>query len=68
MTQEQPGNTVFVKDTEAAKILSVGAQHLRNLRSEGKGPSFCRLGKWSIRYKISDLIAWAERGRVETNS
>ena len=68
MIKEQASNTVFVKDTEAAKILSVGAQHLRNLRSERKGPVFCRLGKWSIRYKVSDLIAWAEKGRVDTNS
>jgi len=67
MIQTQMSNPVFVKDVEAAKILSVGAQHLRNLRSEGKGPAFCKLGGgWSVRYKVDDLIKWAEQGRVET--
>ena len=68
MIQEKLSNPVFVKDVEAAKILSIGAQHLRNLRCEGKGPSYCRLGKWAVRYKVDDLVAWAEQGRVEPDA
>lgn len=60
-----PGTPVFVKDTEAAKILSIGPQHLRNLRCAGEGPAYCKLGKWAVRYKVDDLVKWAEQGKVD---
>ncbi len=72
MMNAQTVAPIYVKDKEAAQILGVGTQHLRNMRSPGKknprkitGPPFVKLGKFSIRYKIDDLIKWADRNRVE---
>ena len=49
---------------EAAAWLRLSPGHLMNMRSQGTGPDFCRLGK-SIRYSRTDLQAWVERGRIE---
>lgn len=54
----------YVKDVEAARILSLSPQHLRNMRSQNRGPSYVKLGAWSTRYKVADLEAWAEAGKV----
>lgn len=75
MMQAQPIAPIYVRDTEAAQILGVGTQHLRNMRCPGRknpkaitGPAFVKLGKWSVRYKIEDLIKWADRNRVEPDN
>ena len=49
---------------EAAAWLRLSPGHLMNMRSQGTGPGFCRLGK-SIRYSQTDLQKWVERSRLK---
>ena len=58
MTQVQ-----FVRDTEAARILGLSPQTLRNWRCRHQGPEYVKIG-YAIRYKIADLLDFAEKGRV----
>ena len=54
MTQVQ-----FVRDTEAARILGLSPQTLRNWRCRHQGPEYVKIG-----YAIADLLDFAEKGRV----
>jgi predicted site-specific integrase-resolvase len=54
----------FVNDVEAAKILSVSPQTLRNWRHIGRGPSYTKRGRM-VRYQIQSLLAYMEGGRIE---
>lgn len=51
---------IFVDTAEAARLLALSASHLEKLRfyRDPKGPPYVRLGR-AIRYRISDLEAWA---------
>lgn len=54
-------------EREAATFLTLAPQTLRGWRSEGRGPSFIRLGtgkRTSIRYDRCDLQSFIEAGRV----
>lgn len=53
----------FVSDVVAARIIGVSAPTLRRWRCKGHGPKVCRLGGL-VRYKVSDLRAWAEAHEV----
>jgi hypothetical protein len=55
---------LFVNDVEAAKLLSVSPQTLRNWRFLGKGPPYYRRGRL-VRYNFSDLLAYMDEGRIE---
>jgi len=48
----------------AATILGISPGHLRNLRSQGEGPAFYRVGRRVI-YKRADLDAFLASCRVE---
>jgi hypothetical protein len=54
----------FVNDVEAAKILGVAPQTLRNYRHLGRGPAYAKRGRM-VRYKVADLLAYMDRGRVD---
>lgn len=56
--------TRYLKDHEAAKVLGLYVGHLRNLRSQGKGPPVTRFGR-ACRYNWRTLLAWAEALREE---
>ncbi|MEY8655214.1 helix-turn-helix transcriptional regulator [Brachybacterium paraconglomeratum] len=45
---------------EAAELLGIAPQTLANWRSMGKGPRFVRVGSRSVRYRLSDLLAYVE--------
>jgi excisionase family DNA binding protein len=49
----------FVDDREAAAILGLSRTYLRQLRVKGGGCRFSRFGR-AIRYRLSDIYAWAE--------
>jgi predicted DNA-binding transcriptional regulator AlpA len=51
---------IFVDTAEAARLLALSASHLEKLRfyRDTKGPPYVRLGR-AIRYRVSDLEAWA---------
>ena len=54
----------FVNDVEAAKILAVSPQTLRNYRHLGRGPSYCKRGRM-VRYRVRDLFDFMASGRVD---
>lgn len=54
----------FVNDVEAAKILSVSPQTMRNYRHLGKGPAYSKRGRM-VRYRVSDLMAFMAAGRID---
>ncbi len=45
----------LVNDVEAAAILGISLQTLRNWRWRGEGPRYCKLGKRLVRYRRSDI-------------
>jgi hypothetical protein len=54
----------FVNDVEAAKILSMSPQSLRNYRHLGKGPAYSKKGRM-VRYQIADLLDFMNSGRID---
>lgn len=55
-----PGELVTA--AEAAEILKVSVQTLSNWRWRQIGPRTHKLGGRSVRYRLSDLTAFVERG------
>ena len=56
----------FLTAREAAAHLRLSKSLLDKLRLTGDGPAYMKLGSRRIVYEVSDLNAWAERGRHET--
>jgi transcriptional regulator with XRE-family HTH domain len=61
----------IVNETEAAKMLSLAVQTLRNWRLKydqykGKGPVYLKMGR-SVRYKVEDLHRYIEESRIENS-
>jgi predicted DNA-binding transcriptional regulator AlpA len=54
-----------LKDTEAAEMLGLHPQTLRNMRCKGEGPAYHKLGK-AVRYLEKDLLAYLEKRKIET--
>jgi hypothetical protein len=54
----------FVNDVEAAKILCLKPQTMRNYRNTGRGPAYYKHGRM-VRYKLQDLIEYMNAGRVD---
>ncbi|MFI5329940.1 MAG: helix-turn-helix domain-containing protein [Desulfobaccales bacterium] len=54
----------FVNDVEAAKILAVSAQTLRNYRHLGRGPAYSKRGRM-VRYRVADLLDYMKSGRID---
>jgi predicted DNA-binding transcriptional regulator AlpA len=55
----------YVTENEAATVLGVSRGTLSNWRSERRGPAYVRLGGGRvIRYKLSEIEAFAEAHRV----
>ncbi len=47
----------LLTDVEAASRVKLAAGTLRNLRHQGRGPRFVRLGR-AVRYRTEDLDEW----------
>ncbi|MGQ9688325.1 MAG: helix-turn-helix domain-containing protein [Desulfobaccales bacterium] len=58
------GQDHYVNDIEAAKLLGVSPQTLRNWRFLGKGPAYTKRGRM-IRYRVQDLLDFMSAGRVD---
>lgn len=59
----------YITDDQAADFLSVSRSYLKKLRVYGGGPRFSRLGgSKAIRYRVSDLIAWAHSTSATSTS
>jgi excisionase family DNA binding protein len=48
---------------EAGEYLRISEKTLENLRAQGRGPAFCRIGNRLVRYRRADLDSWLEAGR-----
>ncbi len=48
----------FIDDREAAQILGLSRSYLRQLRVKGGGAPYSKFNT-AVRYRISDLLAWA---------
>ena len=58
----------LLDEKEAAKYLGFSPRSLQNWRVRGGGPRFVKVSKRSVRYRISDLVAWVEnRTRSSTS-
>jgi excisionase family DNA binding protein len=57
----------FIDDREAAAFLGLSRTYLRQLRVKGGGCRFFRFGR-AVRYRLTDLDAWASRKAVESTS
>ena len=55
---------ISISEQEAAPILGVIPATMANWRASGKGPSFFLAGTRSIRYTLSDVLAFREARRV----
>jgi predicted DNA-binding transcriptional regulator AlpA len=53
----------YVKECEVSCITGLALQTLRNYRSKGIGPVYCKIGR-SVRYPLADLVSWIEGFRV----
>ena len=54
-----------LKDTEAAKLLGLHPQTLRNMRCRNEGPTYHKLGR-AVRYLEKDLLSYLEKRRIQT--
>ena len=59
MTTPTTAPEAYLTSSEAAKYLGMAEGHLRNLRSQGRGPKFYRNASRRIGYKVADLDAWS---------
>ncbi len=57
----------YLEEREVAKLLGVSVQTLRNRRFLGRPPSYVKLGR-SVRYLLSEVLAWAEAQKVAPRS
>ena len=53
----------FMNDVEAAEILRLSPQTLRNWRTQNRGPAYVKAGR-AIRYSVDDLRAFMDQNRV----
>ena len=54
-----------VSETDCARLLGYSMGHMRNMRSEGRGPEVFRVGVSGCRlsYRLADVAMWIERNR-----
>jgi len=57
----------FVDDAVASEMLGLSRSYLRQLRVTGGGPRFSAFGR-AVRYRLSDLFAWAGSKSVASTS
>jgi hypothetical protein len=53
----------LLSDRDLAEMLELNTETLQTWRSEGKGPSFTRLGK-KVFYRLADVTSWIEANIV----
>ena len=53
-----------VNEHEAARLIGVAVQSLRNWRHQRKGPPYLKISR-SVRYKIEDLESYMNSKRID---
>jgi hypothetical protein len=54
----------YLNDVEAARVLRLSPQTLRNWRTQSRGPAYTKAGR-AIRYSFDDLKKFMSQNRVE---
>jgi excisionase family DNA binding protein len=62
-----PGGDRYVDVKEAAAVLGLSVDYLNQLRVRGGGCRFSTFGR-AVRYRLSDLYAWAESKTATSTS
>lgn len=57
----------LLPEERAARFLSLTSRTLQAWRQRGGGPVFCRISSRCVRYRLRDLIAFAE-SRLRTST
>jgi excisionase family DNA binding protein len=69
--EKTKGSDRLLTTKEAAEYLGLSVSHLNKLRHYGRGPLYRKLGDRpgsAVRYRQSDLDAWADARRVSSTS
>ena len=53
---------------QAAKFLGASTQTLAAWRMTGRGPDYLKMGNRFIRYRLEDLVRWAEAHSIRAES
>ena len=56
---------LYLGEKQVASMLGLAVQTLRNWRFQGRGPSYVKLGPRAVRYKLGDVLDFAEERRIE---
>ena len=56
----------FLDERQVADLLNLSVRTIQNWRVRGGGPQYVRISRRCIRYRLADVLAWAE-GRQEAN-
>jgi predicted DNA-binding transcriptional regulator AlpA len=54
----------YISETEWERISGIKRQTSANRRHLGEGPPYYKIGR-SVRYKLSEALAWIERHRID---
>jgi len=54
----------YLTDVDAAALMSLSPQTLRNWRSLNQGPAYFVVGARAIRYAVSDILAFMNARRI----
>lgn len=50
----------YIDDQAAGELLGLSRSYMRQLRVKGGGPRFSKFSAKAIRYRVADLLSWAE--------
>ncbi len=64
MAEESSGTLRLLRPTEAAKALNLHPQSLANMRAQGRGPDYIKLGA-AVRYSTEALRSYVEANTVD---
>ena len=53
-----------LNEKQAAKLLNVAVQTLRNWRHKRQGPAYVKFGR-AVRYQVQDIEAYIEKQKID---
>lgn len=68
VTSTPAGFDRYIDDRAASELLGLSRSYMRQLRVKGGGPRFSKLSAKAIRYRVADLLSWAEARSVSSTS
>lgn len=57
---------VYMSEKEAGGYLGISPSTLRQMRSQGRGPEFSKMGG-NVRYMVTDLDKYTQKNKVMTH-